>query len=241
MDYREKFYLRYVSGNTEPLYGKITIEDIKKQFVVWNAYFLKFIPENKQASIIELGCGNGGLVYWLQYLGYSNASGIDASLEQVDCAKKFGIKNISDGNLINFIKNKEDFYDVIFMRDVLEHFKKDEIIDIIELLYHSLKKGGKIIIQTSNGASILGSRYRYYDFTHEISFTENSLRQIMLMENFSDLEFYETAPVIHGIKSFIRFVLWKFLRTIIQFFLLVETGAIEKVLTQNIIGVGYKK
>lgn len=241
MDYREKFYIRYVSGNTEPLYGKITIEDIKKQFVVWNAYFLKFLPENKQASIIELGCGNGGLVYWLQYLGYSNASGIDASLEQVDCAKKFGIKNISDGNLINFIKDKKDFYDVIFLRDVLEHFKKDEIIEIMDIIYRSLKKRGKLIIQTPNSAGIFGSRYRYHDFTHELSFTENSLRQIMLISGFSNLKFYETMPVIYGFKSFIRSVLWKFLRIIIQFFLLVETGAIEKVLTQNIIGVGYKK
>lgn len=63
----------------------------------------------------------------------------------------------------------------------------------------------------------------------------------MLISSFSILGFYETMPVIYGFKSFIRSVLWKFLRTIIQFFLLVETGAIEKVLTQNIIGVGYKK
>ena len=241
MDYRKRIYNKYVSRNTEPLYGKITIEDIKKQFAVWNDYFLKFIPENKQAVIIELGCGNGGLIYWLQSLGYSNTGGIDASTEQVNCAKSFGVENIDEGNILDFIKEKENLYDVIFLRDVLEHFKKEEIINILDMIFRSLKKGGKLIIQTPNSAGIFGGRYRYHDFTHELSFTENSLRQIMLISGFSILEFYETMPVIHSLKSFIRFILWKFLRAVIQFFLLVETGAIEKVLTQNIIAIGYKK
>lgn len=241
MDYRKKIYEQYVSGNTEHLYGKISIEDIKKQFIVWDDYFLKFLPENKQSFIIELGCGNGGLVYWLQNFGYSNASGIDRSAEQVNCAKKFGIKNISEDNLMDFIKNKKDFYDAIFLRDVLEHFKKDEIIEIMDMIYLSLKKGGKLIIQTPNGASIFGSRYRYHDFTHELSFTENSLRQIMIVSGFSNFEFYETKPVIYGFKSLSRAILWKFIKILMQFFLLVETGAADNVLTQNIIAVGYKK
>lgn len=241
MDYREKIYNQYVSGNTEPLYGKLTIGDIKNQFSVWNAYFSKFIPENKQASIIELGCGNGGLIFWLQSLGYSNVSGIDASAEQVSCANKFGVKNVSEGNLLDFLKGKENLYDVIFLRDVLEHFKKDEIIEIMNMIYGALKKGGRLIIQTPNSAGVFGSRYRYHDFTHELSFTENSLRQIMMLSGFSDFEFSETGPVVHGVKSFIRAILWKIVRIVLQIFLLIETGAIDKVLTQNIISIGYKK
>lgn len=241
MNYREKIYAKYVSGNTEPLYGEITIDDIKNQFKVWTAYFSKFLPENKQASIIELGCGNGGLIFWLQSVGYSNTSGIDMSAEQVECAKKFGIKNISKGNISNFIKGKNDIYDVIFLRDVLEHFKKDEIIEIMDMIYQSLKNGGKLIIQTPNGAGIFGGRYRYYDFTHELSFTENSLRQIMIVSGFSNFEFYETKPVVYGVKSFVRSVLWKFLKILLQLFLLIETGSSDKILTQNIIAIGYKK
>ncbi len=240
MDYREKFYAKYVSGNTILLYGKLSINDIKKQFIVWNKYFYKFLPQDKEASIIELGCGNGGFVYWLQSIGYSNVSGIDASIEQIEYAKNLGIKNVAQANLIEFLYNKSEIYDVIFLRDVIEHFNKNEVLDILDLIYKSLKKGGKIIIQTPNGAGIFGSRYRYHDFTHEISFTENSLRQILLMNNFSDLKFYETTPVIHGIKSFIRVILWKFIKIFLQIFLLIETGGTEKFLTQNIIAVASK-
>ena len=241
MDYREKFYKNYVSKNTSLIYGEISIKDIEKQFPVWQKYFGRFLPKDKNAKIIEIGCGNGGLIYWLQNMGYINASGTDVSPEQIEYAKNLGIKNINQANLVDFLKNKTELYDVIFMRDVIEHFNKNEILDILDMLYNALKKNGALIIQTPNGASIFGNRYRYHDFTHEISFTENSLRQIMLMGNFSGLEFYETAPVVYGLKSFIRFILWKFLRKVLQFYLLVETGAGEKVLTQNIIVVGYKK
>jgi len=61
------------------------------------------------------------------------------------------------------------------------------------------------------------------------------------MNNFSGLKFHETKPVISGIKSFIRVVLWKLLRLGLQFYLLVETGSSENILTQNIIVAGYKK
>jgi len=65
MDYREKFYAKYVTSNTLPLYGRLSIKDIKRQFTIWNKYFYKFLPKDKQASVIEVGCGNGGLIYWL--------------------------------------------------------------------------------------------------------------------------------------------------------------------------------
>ena len=241
MDYREKFYAKYVSLNTIPLYGKLSINDIKKQFIVWNKYFYRFLPQNKKASIIELGCGNGGLIYWLQNMGYANASGIDVSSEQIKYAKNLGIRNVNQANLVDFLKNKTELYDVIFMRDVIEHFHKDEIMDIFDMLYRALKKGGTFIIQTPNGASIFGGRYRYHDFTHEISFTENSLRQVMLISNFFDTHFHETRPIVFGIKSFFRLILWNFIKIILQFILLVETGGADNVLTQNIIAVGYKR
>ena len=241
MDYRKKIYSKYVSCNISYLHGAFSIKDIEKQFPVWKKYFSKFLPANKENVIVELGCGNGGLIYWLKKLGYKNVLGVDISIEQIEYAKKLGIADVVQNNLIDFIRDKNEYYDLIFLRDVLEHFNKEEIIDIMSLVYNSLKKGGKIIIQTPNGAGIFGSRYRYHDFTHEISFTENSLRQILLMNNFSDLKFYETAPVIHGIKSFIRFILWKFIRIFLQIFLLIETGGTEKILTQNIIVIGRKK
>ena len=61
------------------------------------------MPEDKKAKIIDLGCGNGGFVYWLQQIGYQNAEGIDISAEQIETGQKLGIKNIKQADIKEFL------------------------------------------------------------------------------------------------------------------------------------------
>jgi 2-polyprenyl-3-methyl-5-hydroxy-6-metoxy-1,4-benzoquinol methylase len=140
--YKEKLYSTYVSTHTSHLYGEVSIEGIMRQFPVWRRYYGRFLPENKDAKIIDLGCGNGGLVYYLKSLGYKNSSGIDISPEQVKVAKNLGINDVECADIVSFLQDKNDTYDVIFARDVIEHFKKEEIIELLRLIFNSLKQGG---------------------------------------------------------------------------------------------------
>ena len=240
MDYRDKFYSKYISNNASNLYSKPDLVEIKKQFSAWSKYFKKFLPENKDAKIIELGCGYGGFIYWLQEAGYSNAEGVDIGVEQIETAKEMGIKNINQGDLRDFIKNKKDFYDVIFMRDVLEHFAKDGILDILEFVYESLKNKGIVIVQIPNAENLFSGRLRYGDFSHEISFTENSINQIFSVSGFKNLKVLPVPRVIHGIKSLIRFIFWKIIELCLRFYLLIETGSGKRILTPDLIVIAGK-
>jgi len=240
MNYRNKFYSKYVSTQTSYLYGEASLEDIKKQFFAWSKYFGEFLPENKNAKIIELGCGYGGLVFWLQEIGYVNAEGVDIGVEQVETAKKLKIKNINHSNLRDFIKNKKDLYDVIFIRDVLEHFTKDEILDILGLVHESLKNNGAVIAQIPNAGNLFGSHLRYGDFTHEISFTENSANQIFSISGFKNLKILPVPRVIYGIKSLTRSIFWKIIELYLRFYLLVETGFGKRILTPDLIVIAKK-
>lgn len=240
MNYRDKLYTTYVSTHTSHLWGDVTIGGIRRQFSVWKKYYGRFLPNNKNAEILDIGCGNGGFVYWLGQNGYINASGIDISPEQIEIAKKLRIRNVEEAELIDFLRDKQGFYDCLFARDIIEHFKKEELLDVTGLFYASLKKRGVIVIQTPNGESVFGSRYRYWDFTHEIAFTRSSLNQILRAAGFNKTAFYPTGPVPKGIKSAIRFLLWKVIEGLLRFYMLVETGSGKGIYTQNIIAIGYK-
>lgn len=107
MNYRDKFYSKYVSTQTSQLYGEVSLEDIKKQFPTWKKYFGRFLPKDKNAKIIDVGCGNGSFVWWLRQIGYQNVEGIDISKEQVESASKLNIKNIFQADLREFLNNKK--------------------------------------------------------------------------------------------------------------------------------------
>ena len=239
MDYREKIYSKYRSSHIKNLIGNVDLNFFKKQFPVWNKYYGEFLPKDKNVKILDIACGDGGIVYWLQSIGYKNSFGIDISEEQVNLAKSLGIENIEQYDLKEFLKTNRG-WDVIFALDILEHFDKNEILDVLELIYNALNKNGILIIKTPNGESIFGTRYLYSDFTHEFIFTERSLKEVLSISGFRGFKFKEDGPVIHSLFSLIRYILWKFIRLILNFYLLVETGQKADILTQNIIAVAYK-
>jgi 2-polyprenyl-3-methyl-5-hydroxy-6-metoxy-1,4-benzoquinol methylase len=235
MNYRERLYNYYVSTHTSYLYGEASLDRIKRQFPIWEWYFGRFLPKGKDTKILDAGCGNGGFVYFLRSIGYKNSQGIDISKEQVEDAKRLGIQNIEMYDLSEFLKIKQNFYDTIFARDIVEHFEKEEIMDVLSLIFNSLKLGGTVVIQAPNAQNLFSSRLRYGDFTHEIAFTKDSLNQILRATGFNEVAFYPTGPVPKGIKSVIRFFLWKIIETFLRFYMLVETGTGKGIFTQNII------
>ena len=239
MNYREKIYKKYRSSHVENLIGKVDLNFFKKKFPIWRKYYGEFLPLDKNVKILDIACGDGGIIYWLQSIGYKNSFGIDISEEQVDLAKSLGIKNIEKADLREFLKTNKN-WDVIFALDILEHFYKEEILDILELIYNALNKNGILIIKTPNGESIFGTRYLYSDFTHEFIFTERSLKEILAITGFKNFKFKEDGPVIHSLFSLIRYIFWRFMKLLLNFYLLAETGQKANILTQNIIAVAYK-
>ena len=98
-----------------------------------------------------------------------------------------------------------------------------------------------LIIQTPNLESPYGSRYRYGDFTHEIGLTRTSLAQALRVIGFQDSSFYPTGPVPKGLKSAVRFILWKLIDGACRLYMLVEMGSAQGIFTQNLIAVARKR
>lgn len=196
-------------------------------------------PINLLAYLMR-AVGGGGFVCFLHDNGYQNAEGVDISKENVAAAKRLGIQNSQQGDLKEYLEKCEGVYEVIFMRDVLEHFFKDEIVKVLSLAYKALKAGGVLVIQTVNGESPFSGRYRWWDFTHEMAFTHTSLRQLLACVGFKEFCCFEMGPVCKGLKSCLRRILWIGIRSFLKFYLLVETGQSNGIFTQNLIGTAQK-
>lgn len=235
------FYDKYYSTHISPRKGEATLGEFRIRAISYNKQFCQFLPKDKNAKLIDIGCGSGSVTWWLQRIGFDNAIGIDISAEQVKIANKLGVNNIVQANIKTYLADKLDLYDVIFARDIIEHFRKEDLVDVLSLCYRSLKINGIIIIQAPNAESPFFGRIRYGDFTHEIAFTSSSLSQLLRLIGYSAIRFFPKRPLVDSAESFVRVILWKFVEVFYKFLIFVEVGRVNMIVTQDIIAVGKKQ
>jgi SAM-dependent methyltransferase len=181
------------------------------------------LPSDKKAKILDLGCGSGLLVEFLLADRYTNVIGIDVSEDQVAHARTKGLP-VQQAEALSFLEENAGF-DVIILTDVIEHLKKDEIIRLLHGIRRGLADNGYALIRTGNAASVYGLTTRYIDFTHEIGFTEESFRQVLLATGFRDISITDNkAPFGWAPKRFLRWTLLKVWRVMFRAIYMLEVG-----------------
>lgn len=228
-NYRNKIY-KYYSTNSGRNLAPTLIEGLSIREPFYKNIIAKYFPPNKDSKIIEIGCGYGAFQYIIKQAGYTNSIGIDASDEQVSEAKRLGIKNVHLADIGDYLREtKDNSFDVLIAIDVIEHFTKEELSDLIDMFYRVLKKDGIIITHQPNAEGIFSNSIIYGDFTHELAFTRSSISQIFYSSGFKEISFLEDKPLKHSIKSIFRLYLWEYLiKPIYRFALTVESGGVEK-------------
>ena len=235
--YKKKIYDNYITNHNKNLYGDMSLAKISAYFPVLDHYYGRHLPANKDAAILDIGCGDGNSVYWMQQRGYKNASGVDVSMEQIEKGKSMGINNLVSGDIVKYLADSKQQYDVILAKDVIEHFTRDEVFEILELVHKNLKEGGRFIMQVPNGQGIYYTSIFYGDYTHEMAYTASSINQVALNNGFKRTHCYPTGPVPKNLAGIIRSVLWKLKVTKVKFWKMIETGSPSGIFTQNIIAV----
>ncbi len=241
-DYRIRIYQSYVHARHQSL-APATIDGLKPRAPFLNKLIHEHFPSARDATILDLGCGHGALIHFARKADYTNIRGVDRSPQQVAEANHLGINGVSEGDLMETLHSLGDgSQDMVVAFDVIEHFTKEEVISFIDEVYRVLCKGGKWIIHTPNAESPFGGRMRHWDFTHELAFTRTSITQLLKSSGFSHITCHEDTPIPHGLKSAVRWVLWKAIRGILRLYLAAETGAGEKtcVFSQNFLTIAGK-
>lgn len=240
--YKSEFYSKYVSTHIVGRKGPATLEDFKSRKVNYDKQFGKFLPLDKNARILDIGCGPGSIVWWLHELGYSDARGVDISKEQIEAGVSIGVKNIECVDLGVYLKDKKGCFDMIIARDVFEHFEKMALKVILGDCYEALVSGGKLLIQSPNAESPVFGRIRYGDFTHELAFTSSSISQLLHIAGFASVACFPCNPVFTRVKALPRLVLWKFFEAMYKAMLFAELGNVKanRIVTQNLIALSTK-
>jgi 2-polyprenyl-3-methyl-5-hydroxy-6-metoxy-1,4-benzoquinol methylase len=238
-DYRTRLYERYVT-----IQLKTDSAQLRALLNAGSPYqeklVRKFFPADRSISILDIGCGYGSLLHTLKKLGYTNISGLDGSREQVEVAHQLGVDCVRCCDLTEeLVETNDSAWDVITAMDVLEHFSKDEILVLLDNIHRVLKPGGSLILHLPNGEAIFSGKIYFGDFTHQMAFTQKSISQVAMCAGFANVRCYEDAPIVHGIASSLRAMLWQVVRNWYRLINAIETGdsGRELILSQNLLAI----
>lgn len=114
----------------------------KNQIVCQNyselKYFLdKYCPD-KEAKILEAGCGNARVVYFMNFYGYLNSYGIDYADKTVDKVKSF---------FPNLKISKQDVEKTIFVDNFFDMYLSFGVIEHSHDGYHNIISEAKRIVK----------------------------------------------------------------------------------------------
>jgi SAM-dependent methyltransferase len=231
-DFRSPLYERYVST----FKGGASV-NAEPSFAWWDHKYLPLLGDlDRAAPILEIGCGAGRLLAYLERRGFSHAAGIDISAEQVELARRRGVQ-AEVGDVFEALEGRAATAAAIVAVDVFEHFSRAELVRLVPLLYAALRPGGRLLVQTANGAGLFPAQVIYGDLTHMTIFTPQSLEQLLQASGFVDLAFYETGPIPIRVRGKLDVALWTIIKSVASTVRHIETGKRQTIWTENFICV----
>ena len=185
---------------------------IKKKHLRW--YDTEYwIPAEAtiDTSVLELGCGTGEFLSYLEAKGVKRYLGVERDAKAVavlpdNIQSKTKVADIWD--YLTTAENQTPF-DHIVLLDVLEHFTIVEGAKLLAGLDPLLNKGGLIFIRVPNMGSPWGGMNQYADLTHKAAYGPNNLGQLAMATGFTAVKFLGqtrgpwirrvTQSLLHGI------------------------------------------
>lgn len=223
-DYRARIYANYT---TEKMGFFLSYSEVEyaRNSVPMQRRLNGWLPESLQAKCVDIACGAGQTLFMLHRAGYANIVGVDISPEQVQTARRIW-PQVVEGNVIGYLRQHPGEFDLVTGYDIIEHFRKDEMFELLDAIYAALRPSGRVILQTPNAESPWGTSQRYHDLTHELAFDPSSLKHALGLAGFGNFEARECGPYVHGLRSLIRTALWKVIWSTLALWNLGETGSL---------------
>jgi cyclopropane fatty-acyl-phospholipid synthase-like methyltransferase len=201
----------------------------------------KFLPPSKKAKILDVGCGAGHFLYYLEKKGFTDFLGIDISPQQVSFCRQNITQRVKAVDAFEFLKGKENAFDAVVANDLLEHIPKEETIPFLKLVQTALRDKGIFLVRTPNMGNPFSLYPRYKDFTHEAGFTDRSLYQVFWTAGFRDIRIlpYRNHPE-RSLKRILEAMAARLTHLVITKLFQIQGFVAPQVLSSLIVGAARK-
>ncbi|MDA0239504.1 MAG: class I SAM-dependent methyltransferase [Proteobacteria bacterium] len=205
---RAEFYASYEG------FKSYSVPQLKaKQARLFDRQFWQPADCKDTMSMLELGCGTGLFLSYLDQKGVRDFIGVDADPALADVIPESVSDRFKATSIDEFIEGleKDRRFDRIIMWDVLEHFEPTDGAALLRRLCQHLPDDGLIAVKVPNVGSPWGLAFQYGDLTHLAAYTPSSMRQLAIASGYDCVACYGevsgtprrrlTDPMVHWFLS----------------------------------------
>jgi cyclopropane fatty-acyl-phospholipid synthase-like methyltransferase len=169
----DPFYRAYARRGQGVVLAAKHMRQFRKDFVEASGF-------DATMSVLELGCGNGLFLRFLEAIHVRDFEGVDGDPRVVhemppEIARRVTVAEFD--SYFDMARTTRSF-DRIVMFDVLEHFSFEDAVPLLKNAATLLKKDGCIVVRVPNVSSPFGLNMQFNDVTHRAAYTPGSLRQV---------------------------------------------------------------
>jgi len=149
------------------------------------------------AGVLDVGCGRGEFLDLLAARGIS-ARGIDLNHEMAEGCRARGL-DVTEADAVGYLSTLPDAsLGGLFAAQVVEHLQPGYLLRFLELAFHKLRPGGRLVLETLNPAcwvAFFDSFIR--DITHVWPLHPETLKYLVVASGFTTaaIEFRSPVPL----------------------------------------------
>lgn len=177
--------------NYSRLYARFNPDDPAHRHglaLLYRRMLLPHLPAELSTPILDVGCGQGYALHTLRILGYQQLQGIDTDAGQVEAAQAQDLAVTQVHDTAAYLSEHPGTFGLILLMDVLEHVPREKQPDFLRAIAGALRPGGRLLCTVPNAASAIASYWLHNDYTHQWSFTTDSLSFLLEETGFEGVE-----------------------------------------------------
>lgn len=147
------------------------------------------------SNVLDVGCGRGEFLDLLAARGIA-ARGIDVNHEMVEGCRARGL-DAHEADAVSFLGSLPDnALGGLFAAQVVEHLQPAYLLRLLELAFHKVRPGGRIVLETLNPACWVAFFESYIrDITHAWPLHPETLKYLVLASGFTSAAIEWRSPV----------------------------------------------
>jgi O-antigen chain-terminating methyltransferase len=147
------------------------------------------------SDVLDVGCGRGEFVELLAANGIS-ARGVDLNHEMAEVCRARGL-DVREGDAVSYLSSLDDAsLGGIFAAQVVEHLEPGYLLRFLELAFHKLRPGGRLVLETLNPACWVAFFDSYIrDITHVWPLHPDTLKYLVVASGFTRASVEFRSPV----------------------------------------------